>query len=465
MRATMKDGEAPAAGARQAGSWHGVDFHVLMTLLFRGWGIACGLITLLLVPHCLTPVEQGYFYTFASILALQVFFELGLNQVIIQLVGHEAAHLTFHDDGRVTGEPHRISRLQGLVALLRRWYAAAAMLFFALGGLAGAVFFGRSGTGSLSVAHWAPVWVVTVGLTAVNLFFSPRLAIIEGTGRVGQVSRLRLIQSMLGYGALWLILLGGGALWAVVAVPMASACVTAMWLRAPENSAMGSSETLASISWRRDIFPMQWRIAVSWASGYFIFNLFTPVVFASQGAAAAGQLGMAMSVFTAVTTIGLSWINAKTPEFAMHVSRGESGALNALFSAVCLRSTLVTAALALTVVGLTAWGVREGLQVMTRVAPPAVLFWIAVAAVTNVIVYAAAVYMRAHREEPMLPVSVTGALLTVAVIFLFRDNLVAMMSGYAGINLVVSLPWTWVLLNRYRARHSAPSVSRKQSPY
>ena len=40
----------------------------------------------LLVPFFLADAEQGYYYTFASLLALQIFFDLGMNQVILQLV-------------------------------------------------------------------------------------------------------------------------------------------------------------------------------------------------------------------------------------------------------------------------------------------------------------------------------------------------------------------------------------------
>lgn len=39
----------------------------------------------------LTGVEQGFYYTFGSILALQVFFELGLTGIMTQYVAHEAS--------------------------------------------------------------------------------------------------------------------------------------------------------------------------------------------------------------------------------------------------------------------------------------------------------------------------------------------------------------------------------------
>jgi hypothetical protein len=404
------------------------------------------------MPLWLSPAQQGYYFTFASLLALQVFFELGLSQVIIQLVGHEAAHLTFHEDGNVSGAPQRIARLSGIVTLLRHWYALAAVLFAVLGGIAGALFFGHHGH-VLPTSQWAPVWGTAVALTAVNLYLSPQLAVIEGTGQVGQVARLRLLQSMIGYACLWILLLAGAHLWSAVAVPFVSAAATLMWLRARGGWLKVPAVEASPISWRRDVFPLHWRIAVSWACGYFIFNLFTPIVFARHGATEAGRLGMAMSVFSAVTTLGLSWINAKTPDFAMHVSRGESAALNHLFRGVALRATAATALLSFTVVVLAGMGSYLGAAAIHRIAAPATLFWIAFASTINTVVYASAVYMRAHREEPMLPVSVASALATVAVVMLLSGDVQQMMIGYAAICTFVTLPWAFLLLAGYRARH------------
>ncbi|WP_343636167.1 hypothetical protein [Roseateles sp.] len=440
----------------------GLDFHVLATLLFRGWGILAGGVTTLLLPFWLSPAQQGFYYTFGSLLALQVFFELGLNQVIVQLVGHEAAHLQFHDDGTVSGDAARRARLQAIRRLVTRWYLVAAVLFAAVGGLAGHVFFERRA--ALPAPEWELAWFALVLTSAVNLFLSPRLAIIEGTGRVGQVARLRLIQSFVGYGAMWLLLIAGAGLWVAVAVPGVSSLVTLLWLRARgelrRREAVADDGRQPLISWRKDIFPLQWRIAVSWACGYFIFNLFTPIIFAHHGAREAGQFGMAMAIFNAATTVGLSWINAKTPAFTMHISRGESMALNGLFRAVTIRSTAFTGLLSFGFVGTVAIATAFAVPGLHRLASGWTLWWLAIATTINVLVYACASYMRAHREEPMVPVSIVSALCTVAVVLTTADAPIPlMMALYAGISALVTLPWTVMLLRRYRARHAVEAMA------
>ena len=63
----------------------------------------------------LTGVEQGFYYTFGSILALQVFFELGLTGIMTQYVAHEASHLVLNKNGEYQGEERYKSRLASLV--------------------------------------------------------------------------------------------------------------------------------------------------------------------------------------------------------------------------------------------------------------------------------------------------------------------------------------------------------------
>ena len=436
----------------------GLDIHVAFTLLLRGWGILAGTLSVLLIPLFLSPVEQGYYYTFSSLLALQILFELGLNQVVIQLVSHEVAHLEVRGNGSVGGDAQRVYRLAALVRLLRRWYAVMAVLFGLVIGAAGYAFLAHQGQ-VLPPRHWALAWLALVACTAVNLYFSPLLAVIEGTGNVGRVARLRLVQSVLGYTTMWLLLVGGVGLWVTVAAPAVTALVSAAWLR--ERAPMFrwlrglAPRPGATFIWKRDVFPLQWRIGLSWISGYLSFSAFTPIVFATHGAVDAGQLGMTMAVLNGALTLGVSWVNAKAPVFTMHISRGESAQLNRLFRALTIRSTLFTAAAALTIVAMVAIGAQVHWSPIRRMADPWTVLWIASATTTNVLVYAAATYMRAHREEPMLPVSVVSAVVTMVLLSqASRLSLATLMACFAAITVCISLPWTMWLLRGYRRRHA-----------
>ena len=51
-----------------------------------------GVASVFFLTSFLTGVEQGFYYTFGSILALQVFFELGLTGIMTQYVAHEVKY-------------------------------------------------------------------------------------------------------------------------------------------------------------------------------------------------------------------------------------------------------------------------------------------------------------------------------------------------------------------------------------
>jgi hypothetical protein len=293
---------------------------------------------------------------------------------------------------------------------------------------------------------------VVVGFTSVNLYLSPRLAIIEGTGFIGDVARLRLIQSMAGYGLLWVILLNGFGLWAIIAVPFASAVGTYIWLNF--NAAwIRFAKVNSTFSWRYDILPLQWRIALSWVSGYIVFQLFTPMVFSIHGAVDAGRLGLAISIFSAITGLGMSWVYAMAPRFTMLIAKKEHIQLNHLFKISAIQSSTVTGMLSLVFISVIYFLKILNVDLVNRIVGINVLCWLALNAIINTVIFAFATYMRAHREEPLLIPSVVGAFLTLLAILFTKHDMRLMMMTTALLQLFIGLPWCLYLLKKYIKRH------------
>ena len=391
-------------------------------------------------------------------------FELGLGQVITQIVGHEAAHLKFNKDGSVDGPVIHIGRVASILSLLRRWYFVAAVVFAVMGSVIGGLIIWHR-NGEISPENWLPVWIILVLLTGVNLYTSPQLALVEGTGQISEVATLRLKQSICGYGLLWLLLASGANLWASIAIPLFASLTTSVWLRKRNAWLIQFAEPGPAISWRKEIFPTQWRIATSWACGYLIFNLFTPIVFVRQGAIEAGRLGLAMTIFSSLTTLGLSWLNAKMPFFAMHIARNESYALNQQFKKSAAHAIAVTMVLSFAVTGIVLLATLFEIHAVQRISAPATLFWIACSSTANVTIAAAATYIRAHREEPLLTMSVVSALMTSAAVILTGESTQDMMFCNALISSCIGLPWTYHVFRKYWTKHDRTKVKINPSEY
>ena len=85
------------------------------------------------------------------------------------------------------------------------------------------------------------------------------------------------------------------------------------------------------IRWNQEVWPFQWRIAVSWLSGYFLFWIFNPVLFAFRGPVEAGKMGMSLSLANAIQAIAVSWVSTKSAPFGTLIARKEYRRLDETF--------------------------------------------------------------------------------------------------------------------------------------
>jgi hypothetical protein len=430
-----------------------MDAPTRQVLMHRLWSLAAGAVMILLVPWWLAPAEQGYYYTFQSLVALQVFFELGFNQVLVQMASHETEHARL-GDGAADAREHD-ARLASLLQMSRRWSSGAAILFGLSVGAGGTLFFAHNG--QLPASHWLTAWWLVVAGVAANVWLAPALAIREGGGDIGPVARLRLRQSIAGYVLMWIGLGLHAGLLAIALVPLTAAIATAASIHAdPRLSALQRAfrkDGAASIAWQREVLPMQWRIALSWASGYLIFQALTPLLFAHQGAIEAGRVGLAMAVFNAVFAVSSSWSTAVQPRLGACIARRDRAELDRLFRAAARRS--LSAAVLATLAVLIAVELIGPLlpAVRSRLASTGVLLCLAVATIANTWINAAAGYMRAHKEEPLTPQALcTGVLMLLVLELGSRQSALHAMALYALVTVGVAVPWVARLFLSYQRR-------------
>ena len=80
-----------------------VDRATFHAVALRIWQLVGGFVSMLLISQYFSPHVQGYYYTFYAVLALQTFFELGLQIVILNAASHEWAGLACDAQGRIIG--------------------------------------------------------------------------------------------------------------------------------------------------------------------------------------------------------------------------------------------------------------------------------------------------------------------------------------------------------------------------
>ena len=433
------------------------DAQVITIIILRLWGVISGGISIILLPFYIGPVEQGYYYTFTSILALQVFFELGLGQVIIQFVAHEAAEVNM-EAGLINMRGLAFERLNNLTRHLRTWYWIASSLFFIFVNFAGLWFFSAT---ELNLLNWLLPWIFLCTATAYNLALGWRLSFLEGFGLVKEVGMLRLIQSVVGFILMWALMVADFQLWVVVAVPTTAAIFTSIWLVLSKNAKLlidienKKNVTLHTGIWRDEIFPFQWRIAVSWISGFFIFQLFTPIVFKHYGAIESGRVGLAISIFNSVTTVSIAWMSSKVPVIVIMLARNARREASQLFWKLT-QTSLVFALMASCVIVLCAvFASSFSPHIRERLPGLSVLSALACTSVANCFILSCALFMRAHKEEPMMNQSVFMAcIIPIALIFSIPYGLSVMMWTYCCLCFFVGVPWTLITLQKKYYLHA-----------
>ncbi|MGA8731554.1 MAG: hypothetical protein WB608_22535 [Terracidiphilus sp.] len=432
----------------------GVDKAIGFTILARGWASLAGLVTVALISRFLSPAEQGYYYTFGSLIALQIVFELGFSFVILQMASHERAHLEFHPDGHVSGNPVAYGRLSSVLQKTVRWYSVASVLLAISLVLAGLYFFSQHQHAG-ELVDWRSPWYAAALLSALAFLLDPVISFMEGCGFVANVARLRFAQATTGSLLAWSALSVHEGLFAPAMVIAANAGIGAVWLfrrRRLLLPLLRHAPDEHKIHWFKEVWPFQWRMAISWLCGYFIFQLYNPVLFAFKGAVVAGQMGMSLSIATALQSVSISWINTKASPFGALIARGEYAQLDKLFFRALRQSLTVCASAAALVWCAALYLERSNPRFAHRILSPVPLALLFAGTFINVLVFAQALYLRAHKQEKFLLNSiVSAALMSCSTYFLGKYfGSTGMVIGALTIGIVFGLPLGTYTFFKYR---------------
>ncbi len=375
----------------------------------RLWQAGAGLVTLVLVTRFLTPALQGWYYSFLSIGALYTIFDLGLSVVLTQTAAHLFVGVTWRPHGNVEGP--ETSRLHALVHRAARSYLGLASAFAVLVLAFGLVFFS---TASAPVANWQMPWIVLVLSLAAGLVTLPFLAIVEGSGAIGEVYTVRLAQGVAGAALCWLALLLGAGLWASAAIPFAAAVVQPLWLflRRPVLVTLALARPTTPFSWRLEIWPLQWRLGLSWLAGYMVTQVYTPLLFATHGPVVAGQMGLSLTAANMLGLVAFSAVTRNVPAMAQAAARSRWTDMDTLFSRGLGLSSAAYIVGALAILSGLTWPFLSSFA--ARFLPLSVCALLFAAIFLNQIYGALAAHLRSYRREPLVWLAVGSAGLTAA---------------------------------------------------
>lgn len=430
----------------------GVDKAILYTLLSRGLQISTALFTIFFIAKNLSADEQGFYYTFGSITALQVFFELGMTYIVTQFVAHDVSHLKLDENFKLIGEKKYRSRLSSLLRFCSKWYLIFGGIILAVLVIVGGIFFNRYSAEHKGVDWFLP-WILLAIGSALNFLAAPILSFIEGLGKVKEVAQIRFIQQFLHPIVVWgglsigskLYVSGVDAILRIIVVMII--IFKSPFFRILKN--IWEDEGDEKIIYMKEVFPLQWKIAVSWISGYFIFQIFNPILFAVEGPKVAGQMGMTLAALNGIQALAQSWINTKVPRMSGFIAQKDFKSLDNLFNKTFKQmvsiGTLILICFVSVVYFIQHYDINFlGIEIGDRFIPIIPLCLISAALWTLLPISAWALYLRCHKQEPMLVYQIFAGVSCglSAVIFGNLYGLYGMVIGFAAIR-IVSIIWVY----------------------
>lgn len=384
--------------------------YVLLNQLFR---LMYGPILLLLIPKFLTGEEQGYWFTITSLAALVTLADLGFSNIILQFAAHEFAFLHHDENNSISGSKENLLKLSSLFKFTLKWVTGIVLLVFPCIMLIS--FFVLSSKHTL--VSWGFPWLIFNVASILILFNNTILAFIEGCDSVGDTHKIRLLSAFVLTLIIFPLLVGNFKIYSLAIAYLVSAIVGFFIIFYRYGNMLRIllyQAKLLNYNWRQRIIPLISRYSVSWISGYIIFQLFTPIAFSSYGSIMAGKVGISLALWMAAFSLSNSWMVSVTPQINILISMGNYPELNRLFIRNLFLSIL-TYLLGVVVFWIIYFVLKTNLYLvfLDRFVGIKGMIFLSSAWFFQLIINAMALYMRSHKEEPLMVISFVSALYVI----------------------------------------------------
>ena len=415
----------------------------------RIWQAASGPITIVFLVRSLSLPEQGIYYSLVSIIGIQMFFELGLLNILVSYAGHQAP-LVETEAGHM--------RTRALIRSSMQWFGCASVLFALL-----ALGVGwRVMSGVETSLAWQGPLVVMIVASALTVAMSPAVSILEGFGYREDVYRVRLVQMVAGSAMVWLALSAGLKLWALAA----AACVQALcslylacvryahFFRRFRIAHASSSD----FSWTKEVIPIQWRLALMSAIYHFATQFFTVIVLKFHSQEEAGRLGLTLSLTGAIQAMALVWVQTKFALVSIHHGAGEREAAGTMWRRTAAISTSLLVIALVAAVVLLSFLPLANTELENRFIRPYQLLILAFGIVANHLVSVEGYYVMAQRARPLFTAALTGFTSTAIAVWVggFFWSTDGLLLGYTLTTGLITLPLHTLAYMRFR-REAEPT--------
>lgn len=404
------------------------------------WRLISGPLILIFIPLFLTPQIQGYWYTFTSLSALSVFADLGFSNIVLQFSAHEFAFLKFDNKYNISGDEMHHKKLASFFAFTIKWALLMIVIVFPVIMIIGIIMFKKENVHT----QWLIPWIIYLIGAAISFFNTTILSFIEGCNQVAISQKIRFNVAIVNSTVILICLYLRLNLYALAIAMLLSACLIFFYfIKTFKNLIIGlfKQSRKYHYSWKKEFFSLLWKYAISFSSGYFIFQIYTPLMFQFKGSIEAGKVGISMSLWTAIFNISYIWVTASNPKINILISRRKWEKADNMFKKRLIL-TIGTFILGF----LTAFSIlivfKGKIKLLDRFLSLVPMLCLAISWFLQTIIDGIATYLRAHKKEPFVMLSLVSAVYILVSTYLCAKYLplncffLGFLSSY-----IFSLPW------------------------
>jgi hypothetical protein len=380
----------------------------------RLWQGFSGVVTIYFITTLLAIGQQGWFYSFLSLSSIYTLFDVGLSITLVQISAHYFVRNKWLLKGSCVGEARDV--FLSIVKQSSGIYFFIALLFLLVMTPAGIFFFALKESDPYVVNYgWKLPWIFLVISTALNMMTIPFFSIFEGTGLLFEVYTVRFLQGVLGSLFCWIALYKGYFLWAPGMVPLLAFLVAVVWLSLNKTSLFKEffSVKTDDLSWYKIVWPLQWRIGLTWISAFLLTQIYTPIIFHYQGSVLAGQLGLSLTIANMLGLLSQSWIAHRIPLMAQSVALKNWHSFDEIFKQDFFASSAIYILGSLALFYL--YYLLSSTIFINRVLPFVPLAGLFFIVFLNHVIGALSAQLRSYKKEPLVWTSLAGTILTVPI--------------------------------------------------
>lgn len=393
-------------------------FFVLINQLFR---IVSGPIMLLLIPIYLSKEEQGLWYLFSSLSALSIFADLGFSNIILQFSAHEFSNLKIDKNFTLSGDKENIKKMASFFMFICDWVGKMTLIVFPIIFFVGFYIL----YSKMAIDLWLIPWIIYVITSAFSFFISNLFSFFQGFNIVARIEKIRFYSSVLSSIVIILSLYYGLKIFAICLSSIISLILSIYFLNIIfKNTILQLIKESKDFSynWFGQISQLLWKYALSFSSGYFIFQIYTPLMFMYKGPIEAGKVGLSISLWTSVFGISNSFLSAIIPKINIEISKKNWVNLDRIFTKNLLLSlsTYFIFFISFFIINhfFRDYFIIKNKNVFDRFLSPFSMFLLGISWFSQLYINAIATYVRSHKKDPFAFISIFIAFYIPSITFI-----------------------------------------------